>query len=133
MDDRRSRPNFPLDADTTDYILTLLPNISDLRSFILTSKFIYRVFQARNDSIVHAVVSNQIGDVLPQALRLSRCENDSLRQRDAKELPKEGTMSLQPINHNEVETLVRNYKVVQALEDHFSWRYECPSDFSFKS
>lgn len=126
MNRYRSQSEFLLDADTTDYLLTLLPSVSDLRSLILTSRRIYHIFQPRSDSIVHAVVSNQIGSVLPQALRLARCENKSLRQQDVEDLPKEDNIPAQSISRNEAILLVRNHRVVQVLEDHFSWRYGCP-------
>jgi hypothetical protein len=116
----KSRSSFPLDADTTDYLLTLLPNVWDLQSLILTSRFIYHAFQAWSYSIIHAVVSNLIGAVLPQALRLTQCEDQHLSQYDVEDLPKEDTILAQPISRNEAKFLVCNAGVVEALEDHFS-------------
>ncbi|KAH7908373.1 hypothetical protein BJ138DRAFT_1068928 [Hygrophoropsis aurantiaca] len=109
-------------ADVTDRILSSLPDVDTLHSAILASKSIYNVFHDRPHSTTRAVVCNQIGPALPQALRLVRCERANICLRPVNELPGEDELFKSPITPEEVRMLVEKAKVVDALEDLFSCR-----------
>ncbi|KAH7923083.1 hypothetical protein BV22DRAFT_1036762 [Leucogyrophana mollusca] len=118
------RPTSPFaNADLTDRILTSLPDFKTLQSTILTSKSIYSVFRNRPHSIVRAVAYNQIGPALPQAVRLVRCGHAKLWLKPVDELLGEDELVKHSILTNEeVRMLVDKAKVVEGLEDIFSWR-----------
>ncbi|KAF8125140.1 hypothetical protein EV363DRAFT_1087046, partial [Boletus edulis] len=51
-------------------ILATLSDIQSLESFILSSKFLYNVFNSRRASVLRVVVSNHLGPATPSAVRL---------------------------------------------------------------
>ncbi|KAF9240240.1 hypothetical protein BU15DRAFT_74155 [Melanogaster broomeanus] len=125
------RTNFPFDADLTDYLLITLTDIQTLESFVLSSKFVYHVFQARRISVLRTVISNHLGPVLPQAVRLLKVMVDIesywqgwLAPLPLSKLPKESDFSLNDISltPREARMLVVNHDVVQELESLYSWR-----------
>ena len=113
--------NFPLDADTAGYLFTFLPDLTSLISMSHSCRFLYNVFKAGHQGIICAVALNQIGSLLPQALRLARLEMARLHQVKVGELPTED-LSVR-ITRRESVILARNADVVTELEDLFSWKY----------
>ena len=125
--------NFPFDADLTDLILTTLSDIHSLQSFVLSSKFVYDVFNNRRASVLRAVVSNHLGPATPSAMRLLKvmmdvnsCWRGWLAPLPATKLPREE--DLQPndlctiITMREARMLATNHDVVRELESLYSWR-----------
>ncbi|KIJ64403.1 hypothetical protein HYDPIDRAFT_111714 [Hydnomerulius pinastri MD-312] len=118
---------FPFNADLTDNLLTTLPDFQSLENFVLSSKFVYDVFQYRSSSIFRAVARNQIGSALPQALRLMKCITGKLGLRPVEELFQEADFAPQyNVSPAEARMLADNASVVKALEDVFSWRGKDP-------
>ncbi|KAF9461497.1 hypothetical protein BDZ94DRAFT_1310514 [Collybia nuda] len=113
---------FPLDTDATSHLLSTSTTFAALLPLISTSKFVYGVFQSRRESIVHAIALNQLGDILPQALRLARYEDAHLLQRNVEDLPKEEDIYAQAITPSEARILAHNAQTVQELEDCYSFR-----------
>ncbi|EGN98506.1 hypothetical protein SERLA73DRAFT_183555 [Serpula lacrymans var. lacrymans S7.3] len=114
---------FPFNADVADRILTYLPNFSSLLSAILSSRFVYSVYKARPNSISRAILYNQLGAALPPALRLVRCGTDNFRQSPVSELCREDELANKPeITCDEAVKMSHHLKVVNELEDLFSWR-----------
>lgn len=109
-------------ADVIDHILTSSTTIGSLQSLSSTSKAIHTIFKAHPQSIIKAVALNEVGEALPQALRLVRCRNR--RHADPMRLPKESEMvgDDEPITIREARLLSRNAQIVKELEDLFSWR-----------
>ncbi|KAF9240238.1 hypothetical protein BU15DRAFT_74153 [Melanogaster broomeanus] len=132
QDPGSQRTNFPFDADIIDYLLIALTDIHTLESFILSSKFVYHAFQTHRISVLRAVISNHLGPVMPQAMRLLKVMVDIKSYWDGylaplplSMLPKEGgDFSLDDFNITLRETrlLVVNHGVVQELESLYSWR-----------
>ena len=60
--------------------------------------------------------------LVPQALRLARCQAAQLFQRNVGDLPNESNVLDQSILHGEASILALNTKVVMALEDLYSCR-----------
>lgn len=118
----RNKRIFPLNTDATAHLLSISPTFATLLPLILTSKFVYGVFRARRETIVHAVASNHLGAVLPQALRLARCEDARLLQRNVEDLPKEEDIYAREITTSQARIMVRNAQTVQELEDYYSFR-----------
>jgi hypothetical protein len=123
--------SLPFDADLVDYILTTLSDIHSLENFVLSSKFIYDVFQTRRISVLRAVVSNHLGPVVPQAMRLLKVMVDAkfywhgwLAPVPLSKLPKEDDFL--PDNFTltvrEARILAANHDTVQELESLYSWR-----------
>ena len=114
---------FPLDADTTGYLFTFFQDLPSLFSTSLSCRFFYEVFKAGSQAITRAVALNQIGPMLPQALRLARTEARSLHRVDVGDLPKEDSALSVGITGQESVILARNAKTVFELENLFSWKY----------
>ena len=127
--------NFPFDADLTDLILTTLSDIHSLQSFVLSSKFVYDVFNNRRASVLRAVVSNHLGPATPSAMRLLKVMMDVnsywrgwLGPLPVTKLPREE--DFQPndlctiITVREARMLATNHDVVRELESLYSWRLE---------
>ncbi|KAF8551935.1 hypothetical protein OG21DRAFT_1512091 [Imleria badia] len=125
--------SFPFDADLTDLILTTLSDIHSLESFVLSSKFVYNVFNARRASVLRAVVSNHLGPATPSAMRLVKVMMDVdsywrgwLAPLPVTKLPREDYF--QPnglytiVTTREAHMLVTNHDVVRELESLYSWR-----------
>ena len=117
--------NFPLDADTTGYLFTFLPDFPSLISMSHSCRFLYNVFKAGHQAIASAVALNQIGPALPQALRLARTEVAGLHQVKVNDLPSEDLILSVPvgITGRESAILARNAETVSELENLFSWKY----------
>ena len=116
-----------LSPDIIDTIFTSIPGLATLLSLTLVSKDIRAVFETRPSSIICAVVSNQLGPVLPQALRLVRSVNrkPKIRWRClAQDVPKEHDVIKDPITRQEAIALARNTSVVERLEALYSIRYD---------
>lgn len=127
------RPNFPFDPDLMDLILTALPDVHSLESFILSSKFVYNVFITRRASVLRAVVSNHLGPATPPAMRLLKVMMDVesywhgwLAPLAVNKLPREEDFQLNDfgimITTREANILATNHCVVQDLESLYSWR-----------
>jgi hypothetical protein len=113
-------------ADIIYDTMTSLPDFQTLLSFMTTSKAFYTMFQYHPQSIIRAVAYNQVGDALPQALRLVRCDEPNynrfpIRFPNVNDLPEENMMNT-PIQPREARMLAINARVAHALEDLFSWR-----------
>ena len=108
-------------ADVIDHILISL-TIESLLSFSSTSKAIYTVFKAHPQSIIKAVALNEVGEALPQALRLVRYWDH--RHVDPTRLPSESEMMSddEPITIEEAKLLSQSAQNAKELEDLFSWR-----------
>lgn len=116
-----SLPSLPIDDDVLHRILTFLPAFVDLKSFIMTSKSIYAVFDAHPHSIVRAVAYNVIGPALPQALRVVR-QQPVEQKPDVDPLDPEAA-SVSIISPAEAIKLTEIAQVICDFEDLFSWRY----------
>lgn len=128
------RASFPFDADLTDLILMMLPDIHSLQSFVSCSKFVYNVFDTRRTSVLHAVVSNHLGSATSPAMRLLKVmlNVDShwhgwLSPLPVSKLPREE--EFQPhdrcgviVTIREAKILAANHEVVQEFESLYSWR-----------
>ena len=127
--------SFPFDADLTDLILTTLSDIHSLQSFVLSSKFVYNVFDNRRASVLRAVASNHLGPATPSAMRLLKVMMDVdsywrgwLAPLPVTKLPREE--DFQPtrndlctiITMREAHMLATNHDVVRELESIYSWR-----------
>lgn len=112
-----------LSSDIIHEILTAVPDLKSLLSLLLTSKLFNDTFQAHPQSVLRDIASGQVGDALPQALRVVRCEAMNYRREDVKDLPSELDMTKQSITSLEARALVDNAVVANALEDLFSQRY----------
>lgn len=119
---RNMSPLETCSADIIDHLLTSSPNINALLSLSSTSKAIYSVFKAHPQSIIRAVAFNEVGEALPQALRLVRCRGR--RHADPARLPKESEMLNDDklITIREAQLLSQNAQIANTLEDLFSWR-----------
>ena len=109
-------------ADIIDHTLICVPDFKTFSSLIKAAKIFYTTFQARPHSIIRAVAYNEVGDSLPQALRLVRCEAGRFHDADVNELPEENNVMNTPIQPEEARMLTKNVKVIYTLEDLFSWR-----------
>lgn len=125
--------SFPFGADLTDLILTTLCDIHSLHSFVLSSKFVYNVFNTRRTSILCAVVSNHLGPATPPAMRLLKVMIDVnaywhgwLAPLPVTKLPREE--DFQPhdprviVTMREARMLATHHDVVRELESLYSWR-----------
>lgn len=83
----------------------------------------YSFFKDRYDSVTRAIASNQLGSVFPQALRLARCEDAGLNKRAPGDFLREQDLYVQKITLRHVKALVRNAKIVQGLENYYSFRW----------
>ena len=128
-----SSSSFPFDADLTDLILTTLSDIHTLDSFVLSSKFVYNVFNSRRASVLRAVVSNHLGPATPSAMRILKLTMDIdsywrgwLAPLPVTKLPREE--DFQPndlctiVTMREARMLATNHDVVRELESLYSWR-----------
>ena len=108
-------------ADVIDHILTS-STIESLLSLSSTSKAIYTVFKAHPQSIIKAVALNEVGETLPQALRLVRYRGQ--RHVDPTRLQSESEMMSddEPITIKEARLLSQRAQNAKELEDLFSWR-----------
>ena len=125
--------SFPFDQDLIDFILTALCDIHSLQSFVLSSKFVYNVFNTRRTSILWAVVSNHLGPATQPALRLLKvmvnvnaywhgwlsplpvtklCAEDDFQLYDPRVV----------VTVKEAHKLAANHDVVRELESLYSWR-----------
>lgn len=109
-------------ADIIDHTLICVPDFKTFSSLIKAAKIFYTTFQARPHSIVRAVANNEVGDALPQALRLVRYETGRFHDADINGLPEENIVMNTPIHPEEARMLTKNAKVIHKLEDLFSWR-----------
>ncbi|KAH7885549.1 hypothetical protein F5I97DRAFT_1410341 [Phlebopus sp. FC_14] len=125
---------FPFDADIVDCLLTTLPDIHSLESFVLSSKFVYDVFQSHRTCVLKAVVSNHLGPVVPQAMCLVKVMVDVraywhgwLAPVAINKLPKESDFRHDFIvTMREAHIIADNHDVVQELEGLYSWRQKDP-------
>lgn len=124
---------FPFDADLTDLILTTLSDIHTLESFVLSSKFVYNVFDTRRASVLCAVVSNHLGPATSPAMRLLKVMMDVdsywhgwLAPLAVNKLPREEDFQPNVLRTNltmrEAHMLATNHGIVQELESLYSWR-----------
>ncbi|KAH0826234.1 hypothetical protein J3R83DRAFT_5692 [Lanmaoa asiatica] len=133
--------SFPFDPDLTDLILTTLSDIHSLESFVLSSRFIYTVFDTHRASVLRAVVSNHLGPATPPAMRLFKVMMDVnsywhgwLAPLPVTKLPREE--DFQPndlriiVTMREAHVLATNHDVVQELESLYSWRNKDPRSSS---
>ena len=130
----RSIPvSFPFDSDLTDLILTTLSDVHTLESFVLSSKFVYNVFNTHRASVLRAVVFNYLGPATPPAMRLLKVMIDVdsywhgwLAPLPVAKLPREddfrpnGLCTIVTIQ--EARTLSNNHDIVRELESLYSWR-----------
>ncbi|KAF9240239.1 hypothetical protein BU15DRAFT_45889 [Melanogaster broomeanus] len=133
QDPGSQRTNFPFGADIIDHLLIALTDSQTLGSFILSSKFVYHVFQTHRISVLRAVILNHLGPVMPQAMRLLKVMVDIKSYWDGciaplplSKLPKESDFSLDDfsITLREAHMLLVNHNVVQELESLYSWRHK---------
>lgn len=124
---------FPLDADLTDLILTTIPNIRTLQSFVLCSKFIYNVFDSRRTSVLRAVVSNHLGPATLPAIRLLKILvningwwRSWISPYPVERLPIEEDFRLDnprlELTMREAKMLAANHDIVREFEGLYSWR-----------
>ncbi|KAJ7657235.1 hypothetical protein DFH06DRAFT_1197720 [Mycena polygramma] len=132
----RALSDLPLDDDIVDRIMTFCPTFPTLQALALVSKAFYSVFQTHPKSITRAVAYNIVGPALPQALRVVRYpgvlqddeqddERDDVVARDKKDPDEVATACPEAhgasvITAAEKETLQKNSRVVEALEDIYS-------------
>lgn len=121
--------SFPFDADLTDIILITVADIHTLESFVLSSKFVYNVFNTRRASVLRAVVSNHLGPVIPPAMRLLKVMMNIdaywhgwLAPLPVARLPKEEDDLVTIVTMREAHILAANHDVVREFESLYSWR-----------
>ncbi|KAF9061443.1 hypothetical protein BDP27DRAFT_1338083 [Rhodocollybia butyracea] len=131
----------PVSDDIIESILLCSRTFSSLLATILTSKSFYRVFQTHPKSIVYSVAYNIAGPALPQAILCIRhphiskpalkhlgwgneFEDSGDEEEAAENEPVDLEALLQePITAEETHKLVPNAKLVERMEDLFSFRY----------
>lgn len=118
-----------LSSDIIYQVLIIVPDPTSLLSLLLTSKRFNDAFQAHPEGILRGIASAQVGDALPQALRLVRCEAEGYICQDVNDLPSELDMTKQATTSLEVRALVCNAVVANTLEDLFSRRYISSSSY----
>jgi hypothetical protein len=101
--------------------MTISLTFTTLLPLILTSKFVYGIFQARRDSIIHAIASNRFGAILLQALWFAWCEDAHLLHHNVENLPREDNIHIE-ITPAQARILTHNAQTVQDLEDYYSFR-----------
>lgn len=97
-----------------------LLDFQSLQAFISSSKFVYSVFQCRQNSFLSAVAQSQFGPTLPQVLRLVWY----LDGINSSELAHEVNQKAQDfmITPAQARILRGHAAIVQTLEDIYSWR-----------
>ncbi|TDL28786.1 hypothetical protein BD410DRAFT_893725 [Rickenella mellea] len=110
-----------LALDIRDYLLTCLPDFETLRSAVLASRGLHEAYVLRSKSIMHCVVSSEIGPAWPFALVLARMRDE----------PWEGCTDGLIVNDwiedsqitgREAFELIRVSKIAKQFEDMFSNR-----------
>jgi hypothetical protein len=108
-------PHLP--SDILDRVLSFISDFKTLQTVLITSRALYDVFQAHPHSIVRAVAHNVVGPALPQALRVIRCDGNTL------DVVLEDNVLSQAITPGEAQLLSQFSTTVNDLENIFSLRY----------
>lgn len=84
-----------------------------MQAFILSSKFVYSIFQCRKTSILGPVAHNQFGPNLPQAMWLVRYLGGTHFSGFGQDFT---------ITRAQIRILRHHASIVRALEDIYSWQ-----------
>ncbi|KAF8898837.1 hypothetical protein BD779DRAFT_1485777 [Infundibulicybe gibba] len=117
--------SLPLDDDIIDRIFTFLPDFATLQAAVLASKSCYGIYKSHPNSITRAVLYNQLGPALPQAIRVLRFQipGDFTTVTPGVNAWEESDI-ISPISSSECQELVANARDVHKLEDLFSLRHK---------
>ncbi|KLO09563.1 hypothetical protein SCHPADRAFT_833864 [Schizopora paradoxa] len=118
-----------LPLDVCDRLLTSLPSFACLRAAVLSCKALHETYSLRRHSIFNAVVENEAGPTLPEALVVLRAERDldvddmdeEINDRIA---DREGPYWKKEVSVEEAYALGTITRVALELEDLFSFRYK---------
>jgi hypothetical protein len=119
-----------LPPDLIDLLLSLSPDLRSLDAFVQVCKRIHHVYQARFRSIRTAVIVNEVGDALPQAIRLARFQReyngDVLGKFEAKEfhlaVPDETELDMIVVDWKDAVILSKNTEILKQFELFYSRR-----------
>ncbi|KAK7468928.1 hypothetical protein VKT23_003423 [Stygiomarasmius scandens] len=134
MNKMRGSNGLLLNDDIVDHILMFCPSFSTLHSAMLTSKSFYKVYKAHPQSLLNAVAQNLAGPAYPEALKVVRFRVSNYAEFRSKEfrvddfLIRNGGKGSKSENENlttdEARLVTENAKVVNRLEDLFSFRHK---------
>ncbi|KLO09564.1 hypothetical protein SCHPADRAFT_561126 [Schizopora paradoxa] len=118
-----------LPLDVRDRLLTTLPSFASLRAAVLSCTALYEAYSFRKHSIFNAVVENEAGPALLEALAVSRATKDldvysKEDEINDKFADKEGPYWRNEVSVGDAYEVGIIAQVASELEDLFSFRYK---------